>query len=109
MIAVPLAPPEPMTARSLAGIAGATTVITLDVPTQRFVAWTPSAPDDGFAIEGGKGYIVNVLQTRDIAFTGAAWTNQTADTAAAPAISVETIQEAWAFVVSGALGRKTGV
>ena len=105
MISLPLAPPEPMNARSLAELTGATTVITLDTATQRFVGWTPSAPDAGFAIEGGKGYIVNVLQTRDVAFTGAAWTNQTKGTAAAPAISVETSQEqgAWAFVVSGHL------
>ena len=36
------------------------------------------------------------------------WTNQTADTAAAPAISVKTpqAQEAWAFVVSGHLEGK---
>ena len=108
MISLPLAPPKPMNAKSLADMTGATTVITLDTATQQFVGWTPSAPDDGFAIEGGKGYIVNVLQTRDVAFTGAAWTNQTKGTAAAPAISVETSQEqgAWAFVVSGHLEGK---
>ena len=108
MISLPLAPPEPMNARSLAELTGATTVITLDTATQRFVGWTPDAPDAGFAIEGGKGYIVNVLQPRDVAFTGAAWTNQTKGTAAAPAISVETSQEqgAWAFVVSGHLKGK---
>ena len=54
MLSVPLAPSKPMNARALAGIAGATTVITLDTTTQQFVAWTPSAPDDGFAIEGTK-------------------------------------------------------
>ena len=75
MISVPLLPPKPMNARSLAGIAGATTVITLDTTTQQFVAWTPSAPDDGFAIEGGKGYIVNVPETRNFAFVGAPWTD----------------------------------
>ena len=66
MISVPLAPPKPMNARSLAGIAGATTVITLDTENQQFVGWTPDAPDDGFAIEGGKGYIVNVPQARNL-------------------------------------------
>ena len=108
MISVPLAPPKPMNAKSLAGLTGATTVITLDTAKQGFVGWTPNAPDDGFAIEGGKGYIVNVPQARNFAFVGAPWTTQTEDTAAAPAISVETpqAQGAWAFVVSGHLEGK---
>ena len=72
MLSLPLAPPKPMNARSLAGLAGATTVITLDPATQRFVAWTPGAPDDGFPIEGAKGYIVNVPQPRNFAFVGSA-------------------------------------
>ena len=102
MISVPLAPPKPMTAKSLAALTGATTVITLDTANQQFVGWTPNAPDDGFPVEGGQGYIVNVPETRQFAFVGSQWTNQT-ETAAAPAISVEPIQEAWAFVVSGHL------
>ncbi len=107
MISVPLAPPNAMTARSLAGTAGATTVITLDVPSQRFVAWTPSAPDDGFPIEGGKGYIVNVPQDRNFAFVGAPWRNQTEESAAAPPVtSAEMLGETWAFVVSGRLEGK---
>ena len=104
MLSVPLAPPKPMTAKGLAGIAGATTVITLDAETQRFVAWTPSAPNDGFPIEGGKGYVVNVPETRNFAFVGAPWTDPTEDAAAAPsAMSTE----AWAFVVSGHLKGKS--
>ena len=102
MISVPLAPPAPMTAKSLAALTGATIVITLDTANQQFVGWTPDAPDDGFPIEGGKGYIVNVPETRQFAFVGSQWTNQT-ETAAAPSISVGTLQEAWAFVVSGHL------
>ncbi len=107
MISVPLAPPKPMTAESLAALTGATTVITLDAASQQFVGWTPTAPDDGFPIEGGKGYIVNVPNTRQFAYVGSRWTNQTEDAAAAPAISVEPIQEAWAFVVSGHLEGKS--
>ena len=105
MISVPLAPPAPMSAKSLAGLTGATTVITLDTASQQFVGWTPTAPNDGFPIEGGKGYIVNVPETRQFAFVGSEWTNQTERAAAAPAISVETSQgqKAWAFVVSGHL------
>ena len=102
MISVPLAPPKPLSAKTLAALTGATTVITLDTANQQFVGWTPTAPNDGFPIEGGKGYIVNVPETRQFAYVGSQWTNQT-ETAAAPAISVEPIQEAWAFVVSGHL------
>ena len=105
MLSVPLAPPTPMTAKSLAALTGATTLITLDAATQQFVAWTPNTPDDGFPIEGGHGYIVNVPQTRNFAFVGAPWTDQT-EAAAAPAISKETPQKAWAFVVSGHLKGK---
>ena len=105
MLSVPLAPPKPMTAESLAGMAGATVVITLDATSQRFVAWTPGAPDDGFPIEGGQGYIVNVPQTRNFAFVGSRWTNQT-EAAAAPSAILEISQEAWAFVVSGHLEGK---
>ena len=104
MLSVPLAQPAPMTAKSLAGITGANVVITLNTTTQHFVAWTPSAPDNGFPIEGGKGYIVNVSAPRNFAFVGSQWTNQTEAAAAAPpAISTE----AWAFVVSGHLEGKS--
>ena len=101
MISVPLAPPTPMTAKGFVAMTGATTVITLDAASQQFVAWTPDAPDDGFPIEGGKGYIVNVPEARNFAFVGAPWTDPTETAAAAPsAVSTET----WAFVVSGRIG-----
>ena len=104
MLSVPLATWTPMTAKSLAGIAGATIVIALDAENQRFIGWTPDAPNDGFTIEGGQGYIVNVPQTRNFAFVGSQWTNQTEEVTAAPsAIS----KEAWAFVVSGHLEGKS--
>ena len=106
MLSVPLAPIRPMSAKSLGALTGATTVITLD--SQRFLAWTPSAPNDGFPIEGGKGYIVNVPETRSFAFVGAPWTEQTRTAASPPAISAEISQEqnVWAFVVSGHLDGK---
>ena len=106
MISVPLAPPKPMSAKSLAALTGATTVITLDAANQQFVGWTLGAPDDGFPIEGGQGYIVNVPETRQFSFVGSRWTNEMEGTAAAPAISAEPLQEAWAFVVSGHLEGK---
>ena len=106
MLSVPLTPLKPMTARDLVAITGATTVITLDAASQQFVAWTPSAPDDGFPIEGDKGYIVNVPQIRNFAFVGAPWTDPTEAAPAAPVISTEMLTEAWAFVVSGHLAGK---
>ncbi len=109
MLSVPLKPTVEMTARSLAVKTGATTVITLDAANQAFLAWTPNAPDDGFPIEGAKGYIVNLPEARAIVFTGTAWTNQTETPVAPPAITPlirgnrGVAQEAWAFVVSGHL------
>ena len=100
MISVPLKPAIPMTARSLAETVGATTVIAFDEVRQEFVGWTPDAPDDGFPIEGGKGYIVNLMQPQQVTFVGAAWTNRI-QAAAAP--DVKSNEGAWAFVLSGRL------
>ncbi len=103
MLSVPLKPTVHMTARSLAVKTGATTVITLDAANQQFVGWTPDAPDDGFSIEGGKGYIVNLPKARDVVFTGTAWTSQM-QVPAAPLAT--TPYQTWAFVVSGHLEGK---
>ena len=103
MLSVPLKPTVHMTARSLAVKTGATTVITLDAANRQFVGWTLDAPDDGFSIEGGKGYIVNLPKARDIVFTGTAWTNQM-QVPAAPLAT--TPYQTWAFVVSGHLEGK---
>ncbi|MDD9973902.1 MAG: T9SS type A sorting domain-containing protein, partial [Candidatus Poribacteria bacterium] len=71
-----------------------------DAANQQYVAWTPNAPDDGFSIEGAKGYIVNLPTARDIVFTGTGWTNQTQ----VPTAPLATIPyQTWAFVVSGHL------
>ena len=117
MLSVPLAPPKPLTAKSLLAMTGATTIITLDTATQGFVAWTPSAPNDGFPIEGGKGYIVNVPEVRNFAFVGAPWTDPTEEAAAAAPAAITPLirgdrgvaQEAWAFVVSGHLAGKSAL
>ena len=107
MVSVPLAAPTPMTAKTLAALTGATTIITLDTESQQFVAWTPSAPDDGFPIQGANGYIVNVPKARKFAFVGAPWTDPAEEVPAAPTtISTQMPQGAWAFVVSGHLEGK---
>ncbi len=133
MLSVPLETPTPMTARSLAAMTSATVVIAWDTASQRFIAWTPDTPSDGFPIEGARGYIVNVPQPRDVLFVGAAWANQTQVPAApfavtrlqstpkvlalqagintelvyTPQSGVDTFNrksnEAWAFAVSGRL------
>ena len=100
MLSVPLRPATPMNARSLAKMVGATTVIMLDDANQKFVGWTPNAPDDGFPIEGAKGYIVNVPQPRRVAFVGAPWNNLSQIAAGPSPISNN---GTWAFVVSGRL------
>jgi hypothetical protein len=61
------------------------------------VGFTPASSGDGFAIEGGQGYIVNVLEGKTFTCTGATWTNEPSVDAAPPA---ETSQSGWAFVVS---------
>ncbi|MBI1926047.1 nuclear transport factor 2 family protein [Candidatus Poribacteria bacterium] len=105
MISLPLKSQTPFTARSFAKEIGATMVIKLDEKRQRFVGFTLDAPDDGFPIEGGKGYIVNLQQARQMAFTGAAWTNQP-PVEAAPPLTVGLPDGAWAFVVSGRVDAK---
>jgi steroid delta-isomerase-like uncharacterized protein len=99
MISLPLEPTTPYTARSFAEEIGATVVIRYDTTLGKFVGFTLSASDDGFTIEGGEGYIVNVLESKVVPFTGAAWTNEPPVEAAPPAQA----STAWAFVVSGSV------
>ena len=107
MLSVPLSPPTPMTAKSLAGITGSTMVIALDAKSQSFIGWTPNAPNDGFSVDGGQGYIVNVPKPRDFAFTGSRWSNLREDAASPSAKPFQISQETWAFVVSGQLEGKS--
>ncbi len=105
MISLPLKPQTPFTARSFAEELSATMVIKLDEASKKFKGFTLDAPNDGFAIEGGKGYIVNVTDVKQIAFVGAAWTNQPPVEAAPPSVvganPLWSPDGAWAFVVSG--------
>ena len=76
MISVPLMPAEPYTAKSLAEMLGATTIIQLKGENQHFLGYTIADGDDGFSIDGGKGYIVNTPTGGVVKFTGSAWDNQ---------------------------------
>ena len=100
MISLPLKPQTPYTARSLAEEIGATVVIKYDEALGRFVGFTPASSGDGFSIEGGKGYIVNVLEDKTFACTGATWTNEPSAEAAPPSMSGSS---GWAFIVSVAM------
>ena len=101
MISLPLMPAEPYTASSFAEAIGATVVIHLDTAMQQFVGFTADQEGDGFPIEGGKGYIVNVPGGGMITFEGTAWNNTMGDAAAAPGVQLPS--PGWAFVVSGDL------
>ena len=101
MISLPLMPAEPYTASSFATAVGATIVIRLDTAMQEFVGFTAGQEGDGFAIEGGQGYIVNVPGGGMVTFEGTAWNNTMEDAAAAPGIKLPSAT--WAFVVSGDL------
>ena len=101
MISLPLMPAEPYTARSFAEAVDATVVIRLDTGMQQFVGFTADQDGDGFSIEGGQGYIVNVPGGGMVTFEGTAWNNAMEDAAAAPGIELPSTT--WAFVVSGDL------
>ncbi|MYE91016.1 T9SS type A sorting domain-containing protein [Candidatus Poribacteria bacterium] len=101
MISLPLMPADPYTASSFAEMIGATIVIKLDTAMQEFVGFTAGQEGDGFAIEGGQGYIVNIPGGGMVTFTGTAWDNTMEAAAAAPGIELPS--PTWAFVVSGDL------
>ena len=100
MISVPLKPTAPYTARSLMNALSSTVLIRHNTLLGSFDGFTAEAPDDGFEINGGQGYIVNVPQAQTFTFTGSQWTNPSA-TAAAPTATLNSTPSAWAFVVSG--------
>ena len=95
MVSVPLMPSEPYTARSLAEMLGATVVIKLNAATQSFVGYTVADGGDGFAIDGGKGYIVNTPAGGMVKFTGDAWDNQPEPEPVVeePAVEEEAVEE----------------
>ena len=107
MISLPLMPNKPHTARSFMEKTGATTVIEFDAAAQRFMGFTANSTGNGFPIEGGKGYIVNVPTPKVISFTGSAWQNTTPEAAAAPMLS--STSKTWAFVLRAQLEGISGV
>ena len=97
MLSLPLQLAESHTARSLIEGLGATIIIKLENDPERFVGFSMVDAGDGFAIEGGSGYIVNMAQDRVASFVGGAWRN-TVPMRASP--SMQKARDAWAFVLS---------
>ncbi len=105
MISLPLMPDEPHTARSFMEKLGATTVIEYNASAGKFIGFTANSPGDGFPIEGGKGYIVNVTEPKVASFTGRAWQN--APAMASPAS--RQVSTVWALVLHARLEGLDGI
>jgi len=104
IVSLPLQPQTPFTARAFAEKLGATTVISFDTTEDKFIPFVPEVfSGDGFPIEGGQGYIVNVLEQKEITFTGTGWSNVPLEVAAPP---LE--KPTWAFVVAGTVFDEDG-
>ena len=96
MISLPLMPNTPFTARSFMEKTDATMIIELNAATQKFIGWTANSIGNGFSIEGGMGYIINVSTPKTVRFSGRAWQDTTYP-AAAPMQPL--IPKTWAFVL----------
>ena len=107
MMSLPLMPIEPYTARSFMEKIGATTVVEYNSVAGSFMGFTANSDGNGFPIEGGKGYIVNVTTPKTVSFTGSAWQNTTSETGAAPMLLSS--PKAWAFVLRAQLEGISGV
>jgi len=107
MVSPPLMPDTPHTARSFMEKTGATTIIEYDTAGGKFMGFTANSTGNGFSIEGGKGYIVNVPAPKTVRFTGSAWQNTSPIDAAAP-IRISN-SKTWAFVLRAELEDISGV
>lgn len=100
-VSLAMKPDVPYTARSFAEKLDSTAIIRYDAPSQKFVPYVPEVSEtDGFVIEGGQGYIVNVLEEKQVTFTGTLWTNTPP---ASPKQTPDKENAVWAFVVAGNL------
>ncbi len=104
MISLPLKPYRPLTARDLDAKLNASICIRFNPARQRFEGYTSADEGDGFPIEGGKGYIVNVLEATTVTMTGDAWHRGEPNVRSSTrAPSLNEISNKWAFVLSGKL------
>ena len=107
MISLPLMPNEPYTARSFMEKTGATTVIEYNTTDGQFIGFTANSTGNGFPIDGGRGYIVNVTVPKVVSFTGSTWQNTTPTAAAAPTLA--SVRNTWAFVLRAQIEGISGV
>ena len=105
MISLPLMPTELYTARTFIEKLGATTVIAYNPSAGKYIGFTANSPGDGFPIEGGRGYIVNVTESKVAAFSGHAWQNAPAMAAPAP----HQTSTVWALVLHPRLEGLDGI
>ena len=101
MISLPLMPDVPYTARSFMEKLGATVVIEYNPSLSSFIGFTANSSGDGFAIQGGKGYIANAPEPKVVRFTGRTWENRLMEVAAAPTPAES--PNVWALVLHAQL------
>ena len=108
MISLPNQPETAYTAETLSAyVQDVSLLIRLQAISQEFQAYIPSLDvgQSGFTIDGGQGYIVNLLEAKSVDFTGQAWSNL----AGAPPVvkQLSNLQagsnQGWAFVLQGQL------
>lgn len=85
ILSLPNKPETPFTAKTLSEKIGDLSVmIQLDQETQNFKSFIPDIhEDEGFNIEGGSGYVINLMKAKDVQFTGTVWK----DIATSPSIT----------------------
>lgn len=107
MISLPLMPDVPYTARSFMEKIDATVVIEYNPSVSSFIGFTRHSAGNGFPIEGGKGYIINVTESKVVRFTGRVWENRPTTVSAAPALPQT--PKVWALVLHTQLEGIDGV
>ena len=101
VVSLPLKPRDLYTAKSFSELLDATLVVRYDSTTQTYIAYVATNDtDEGFTIEGGRGYIVNTPEPTTVDFIGTAWSNQPSS-ATAPNYTTETTT--WAFAINSNL------
>jgi len=107
VVSLPLQPETPFTAKTFAEhIGDVTLILHHDNVAQEFSAYLPAHDThDGFPIQGGEGYIVNVTADKDVDFTGGLWDNLAPRKDDSLSTSNGTT---WAFVATGELPTELG-
>ena len=107
MISLPLMSDVAYTARSFMEKLGATVVIEYNPSVSSFIGFTANSSGEGFIIEGGMGYIINVPESKVVRFTGRGWENSSTTAAAAP--TPAQIPKIWVLVLHAQLKGLDGV